>query len=43
MEPTINSLRAEFTVKGHAKSLYRKLDATSRQEAVDRARELDLI
>ena len=31
------------TVKGYAKSLYRKLDATTRQEAVERARELNLI
>jgi LuxR family maltose regulon positive regulatory protein len=31
------------TVKGYVKSLYRKLNVTSRQEAVNRARELDLI
>jgi len=31
------------TVKGYAKSLYRKLDVSSRQEAVERARELGLI
>jgi DNA-binding CsgD family transcriptional regulator len=31
------------TVKGYAKSLYRKLDATTRHEAVERARELNLI
>jgi LuxR family maltose regulon positive regulatory protein len=31
------------TVKGYAKSLYRKLDVSTRQEAVDRARELNLI
>ena len=31
------------TVKGYAKSLYRKLDATTRQEAVERARSLGLI
>ena len=31
------------TVKGYAKSLYRKLDATTRQEAVERARELNLL
>jgi LuxR family maltose regulon positive regulatory protein len=31
------------TVKSHAKSIYRKLDASSRQEAVERARELGLV
>jgi LuxR family transcriptional regulator, maltose regulon positive regulatory protein len=31
------------TVKGYAKSLYRKLDVSTRQEAVQRARELNLI
>ena len=31
------------TVKGYTKSLYRKLDATSRQVAVERGRELGLI
>lgn len=31
------------TVKGYAKSLYRKLDVTTRSEAVERARELGLI
>jgi LuxR family maltose regulon positive regulatory protein len=31
------------TVKGYAKSLYRKLGVTTRLEAVDRARDLGLI
>jgi len=31
------------TVKGYTKALYRKLDVVTRQEAVERARELDLI
>jgi LuxR family maltose regulon positive regulatory protein len=31
------------TVKGYAKSLYRKLDVTTRQEAVERGRALSLI
>jgi LuxR family transcriptional regulator, maltose regulon positive regulatory protein len=31
------------TVKGYAKSLYRKLDVTTRQEAVDRARALSIL
>jgi LuxR family maltose regulon positive regulatory protein len=31
------------TVKSHAKSIYRKLDASSRQEAVERAQELGLV
>ena len=31
------------TVKGYAKSLYRKLDVTTRQEAVERARALSLV
>jgi LuxR family maltose regulon positive regulatory protein len=31
------------TVKGYAKSLYRKLDVTTRQEAVERGRALNLI
>ena len=31
------------TVKGYAKSLYRKLDVTTRQEAVEKARALSLI
>ena len=30
------------TVKGYAKSLYRKLDVTTRQEAVERGRALSL-
>jgi LuxR family maltose regulon positive regulatory protein len=31
------------TVKTHSRGIYRKLDATSREEAVDRARELGLV
>jgi LuxR family maltose regulon positive regulatory protein len=31
------------TVKSHVKSIYRKLGASSRQEAVERARELGLV
>jgi LuxR family maltose regulon positive regulatory protein len=31
------------TVKSHTKSIYRKLGASSRQEAVERARELGLV
>ena len=31
------------TVKSHTRLLYRKLDATSREEAVARARELHLV
>ena len=31
------------TVKSHVKSLFRKLDASSREEAVERARELTLL
>jgi LuxR family maltose regulon positive regulatory protein len=31
------------TVKTHLRSIYRKLDATSREEAVARARELRLL
>ena len=31
------------TVKSHAKSIFRKLDASDRSEAVARARELGLI
>jgi LuxR family maltose regulon positive regulatory protein len=31
------------TVKTHSRGIYRKLDASSRQEAVNRARELGLV
>ena len=31
------------TVKTHARSIYRKLDASSREEAVERGRELGLL
>ena len=31
------------TVKTHARAIYRKLDATSRKRAVERARELELL
>jgi LuxR family maltose regulon positive regulatory protein len=31
------------TVHGHARSIYRKLGATSRAEAIQRARELHLL
>jgi ATP/maltotriose-dependent transcriptional regulator MalT len=31
------------TVKTHTRALYRKLDATSRERAVERARELELL
>ena len=31
------------TVKSHLKAIYRKLDAPSRRDAVDRAREFELI
>jgi LuxR family transcriptional regulator, maltose regulon positive regulatory protein len=31
------------TVKAHLKSLYRKLDVSSRRQAVIRARELDVL
>ena len=31
------------TVKTHSRSIYRKLDASSRQEAVERGRELGLL
>ena len=35
--------RSSNTIKTQAKSIYRKLEATSRSEAVDRARALGLL
>jgi LuxR family maltose regulon positive regulatory protein len=32
-----------YTVKTHLRSIYRKLDVTTRKDAVDRARDMGLI
>ena len=34
---------AQATVKAHLRAIYRKLEATTREEAVERARELGLL
>jgi LuxR family transcriptional regulator, maltose regulon positive regulatory protein len=34
---------AQATVKAHLRAIYRKLEASSREEAVERARELGLL